>query len=131
MLKRAFEFIFIMNLDKDIKILLPRSILNFGHNDVIKRRDNDQDSISAHLPRFGALPRVDHEILADDGQVTCYARRNQIILMSLKIRRVGKDGKASCAASLIGHCMGGRIKICANKPLGRAGLLDLRYERDA
>jgi hypothetical protein len=51
--------------------------------------------------------------------------------MTLEIRLVSQDRQACRARSGIGLRMGGRIKIFADKPLGRARLLDFRDEAEA
>ena len=89
---------------------------------IIERGDDDQDRIGADRARFGDLPWIDHEILAQRRQIAGGARGDQIILMPLEIRRVGEHRQAGGAARGIGAGVIGGVEIVADQSFGRAKL---------
>ena len=56
---------------------------------VVERGDDQQDRVGADRARFGDLPRIDHEILAQDRQAHGGARGDQIIVV-----RPGNSGSS-------------------------------------
>ena len=53
-----------MHLDQHVHPALDRGGLDLRHPEVLERRDDDQDRVGAERARFGHLPGIDHEILA-------------------------------------------------------------------
>ncbi len=95
-----------------------RGQFDFAHLRIVQRRNDDQDRIGPHRAGFGTLPRIDHEILPDHRQVAGRACGDQIVLVALKIRRIGQHRKAGRTARLIGTGMGGRVKISTDQSFG-------------
>ena len=123
--RRAVHFGGVVDFDQHIHRMVERGRLDLGHDAVIERRDDDQDGIGTERACFGDLPRVDHEILAQDGQVAGLAGGDEVILMALEIGRIGQHGKACRAPCGIGPGMRRRLEIGADQALRRRGFLDL------
>ena len=75
---------------------------------------------------FGDLPRVDHEILAQDGQIAGRPGFDEVVFVTLKIGSIGQDRETGSSASRVGAGMRGRLKIFSNQSLGRGSFLDFR-----
>ena len=72
--ERALHLDFVMNFDEYVHALDDCLRFDFLHDRIVKRRDDDQDRIGPKGARFGHLPGVDHEILAQDRQFARPAR---------------------------------------------------------
>ena len=107
----AFHFGLVMHFNQHVHAAFDRCGFNFRHRAIFKRGDDNQDCIRANAARFGNLPRVDHEILAQYRQVTGCPRCLQIILVSLKIGCIGENRETGSASGLIGFGMIGGLEI--------------------
>src|ERR1700733_9231648 len=95
---------------------------------VGQRRQDKQDAIGAHRPRFGDLIGVEHEILAQHRQLAGGARRDKMFGVALEIRCVGQHRKTSRAAQLVCLGDGGGIEIGPDHAARGRGHLDFGDE---
>lgn len=119
-----------MDFDEGVHAVFVGGGFDFGHLLVREARGDDQDGVGADRAGFEALPRVDHEVFADDRQGAGGAGFDQVILMALEVGRVGEHREARGTSSLIGGGVGGGREIGADQAFGGAGLLDLGDERE-
>ena len=112
---RAFHFGFVVDFDQDVHRVFARGGFDFGHLRVIECGDDDQDGVGADRAGFGALPWVDHEILADYRQVAGCACGDHVVFVALEIGRVGQDRQACRAAGLVGAGVVGGVEVGADQ----------------
>ena len=127
----AFHLALVMHFDKHIHRKLNRCGFDLLHLRIAKRSNDDQNGICAHCAGLCHLPWIDHEILAQSGQVTRSSSGDKIVGMALEIGCVGKDGEARRAAFLIISGMVSRAEIFADETFGRRGFLDFRDQAKA
>ena len=108
-----------MDFYQYVHAIFHRGPFDLHHRTIIECGDYDQDRISAECARFGHLPGIDHEILAQDGQFAGRSRFDQIIFVTLKIRGVGENRKARSAPCSIGAGMGSGMEIFPDQALRR------------
>src|SRR5579863_6037663 len=129
--KSAIELPFVMDLDQDIEAEVMRGLVESPRALVVDASHDDQDAIGAPGARFEHLVRVEQKVLAQHRQPRRIARLADIFGLALKGRSVGQNGKAGCAALLIGLGERMRVEMLADQALRGAGLLDLGDKSEA
>ena len=130
-LQRAVQFGAVVDLHQHVHAAIHRRRLDLGRLRVVERGHDDQNGVGTDRPRLGRLPRIDQEILADDGQVDGGACGDQIGVGPPEPMLVGQHRQAGGTAGGIGAGVRGRIEILADHALGGARLLDLGDQREA
>ena len=125
----AIELGTIMDLDQHVHAVGRTRVLDILRRGIVERGHDDQDAIGAMRARFRHLIGVEHEILAQHGQIGGGARGHHEIEMTLEGGGIGQHREAGRAAGFIGLRKDGRIEIGADQPLGGRGLLHLRDQR--
>ena len=123
--KRAVELGAVVHFHQHVHAQLGRERGQLARLAVVERRHDQQDAIGAQRPALDHLVGVEDEVLAQYRQLAGGARRPQIVVAALEIRRVGQYRQAGRAAGLIGAGEGRRVEIGADQASARAGLLDL------
>src|SRR5690606_11971774 len=89
-------------------------------------RHDEQDAIRAEGSGFAYLPRIYHEILAQNGQADGGASGDEEVVSALEVWGVRQYRQACGTAIPIGTRQCGRIEIGPDQSLAGRGLLDLR-----
>ena len=121
----AVEFGGIMDLDKDIKVILACAGSEFRHLGIGQCGDDEQDAVGTNGGGFKDLPGVDGEVLAQHRQGhsgTCLAQEVVVALEVLLIRQYRQAGGPTLfIAARKRH----GIEVGTDDALAGAGLLDL------
>src|SRR6266436_1532676 len=123
--QRAFELVFVVDLQQDVHAERLRGVLEILCHAVIDRRHDDQDTISLPRPRLGYLINVVHEILAQDRKFGRSAGGDGVFGPALERGRIGEHREASCTPPLVGARQCSCIEISADQAFRGARLLDL------
>ena len=124
-LQGAIKFGGIMDLDKDIKVILACAGSEFCHLGIGQCSDDEQDAVGADGGGFKDLPGIDGEVLAQHRQGdggTCLA---QEVVVALEVLLVGQYRQAGGSALFIAARKRHGIEIGTDDALAGAGLLDL------
>ena len=127
--QRAVELLLVVHLGDGVHA--PRvgvGAQRAGHH-VVDGGHDDQDAVGAQRARLRHLVAVEHEVLAQRGQLGGGARLRQMLGRALEGGAVGEHGQARRAARRVGLGERGRIEVGADQALGGARLLDLGDER--
>ncbi len=128
---RAFEFGLVMHLDEHIHAVMRRRRRHLGCRIVIEHGKDQQHRIGAERARFGDLPDVYHEILAQSGQAAGGAGSLEKRIVTLEIVAVGQHRQAGGASAFVRTGDRSGIKTASYQSLGGRCSLDFCDNRDA
>src|SRR6516225_437854 len=123
--QRAFELVFVVDLQQDVHAERLRGALEILCRAVIERRHDDQDAISPPRPRLSYLIDVVHEILAQDRKLGRGASGDEVFGLALERGRIGEYREASRTPPLVGARQCSCVEISADQAFRGARLLDL------
>ena len=127
----ALEFFGVVDLDQHVHAPVEGCSLQLSGLAVIEAGHDDQNAVGPQRTGLGDLVGVEHEVLAQAGQVHGGPRLSEKGVIALKIRHVGQHRQAAGPASLVGPGQRGRVEVGADQALRRACLLDFGDQRVA
>ena len=106
-----------------------RRSFEIAHLRQLERRHDEQNAIGTHGARLVHLEGIDHEILAQSGEVAGRSRCSKVLGTTLKETRVGEHREAGRPVLRVGAGDRCRIEPRAKNALARTRLLDLGDHR--